>query len=116
MLRFAKPSMGNVSMLVAEGNNEWCLTSIFPFAHSRLDTTPSRTSLMLLTLASSLFNDTSLACSASYLDSPFRCGASADLMVGLGFCLEAREGDAKRSSLSESERSNLPTSGVDMVK
>lgn len=27
---------------------------------------------------------------------------------------EVREGDAKRSSLSESERSNLPISGVDI--
>lgn len=73
---------------------------------------------MLLTLSNSLLSEASLACSASYFDSPCR-GAGAwvsggwEGVLGLGF--EGFEGDAKRSSGSESERSSLPMSGLDML-
>lgn len=88
---------------------------MFPLAASRLETTPSITSLILLTLSSSFRRAASRACSASYFDSPLRCGGILVFSdLGLDFCfgLEAREGEAKRSSVSESERSSFPISGV----
>lgn len=52
----------------------------------------------------------------SYLDSPLRCGAVLVDSDGLelGFCvgLVEREGEANRSSVSESEISRFPISGV----
>jgi hypothetical protein len=93
-------------------------TSIFPFAHSKLDTTPSITSLMLRTLSNSFWREASRAASASYLDSPVLRCRGALVSVGLEdfWDLETLEGDAKRSSGSEeSERSSCPTSGVDIL-
>lgn len=93
-------------------------TSIFPFARSKLDTTPSITSLMLRTLSNSFWREASRAASASYLDSPVLRWRGALVSVGLEdfWDLETLEGDAKRSSgLGESERSSCPTSGVDIL-
>ncbi len=95
------------------------LTSIFPFAHSKLDTTPSITSLMLRTLSSSFWREASRAASASYLDSPVLRWEGALGSLGLegflGLDLETLEGDAKRSwGSEESERSSFPTSGFDI--
>lgn len=112
MLRFSRQSGGPVSGII---ERIWeLLTSILPFAHSRLDTTPSISSLIPLTPSNSFFNVASRACSASYFDSVLRW-ASEGLV--LGFCggLEVLEGDANRSSVSESERSSFPRSGVDIL-
>lgn len=92
------------------------LTSIFPFATSRLDTTPSMTSLMLRTLSSSFRNEASRACSASYFDSTLRFDGTSDFELGFWLGLDTFEGLANRSSVSESERSNLPISGVDIFR
>src|SRR5271170_1361210 len=93
---------------------------MLPFARSRLEITPSITSFILRTPSSSFCKASSLACSASYRDSP---GREADVLVlssDLEFDFEedllvAREGEAQRSSLSASERSSLSICKVAMV-
>jgi hypothetical protein len=78
------------------------------------------TSLMPRTPSSSFCRAVLRACSVSYLDGPLRGGAAfvlsegweLDVLAGL----EGRDGDAKRSSVSEeSDRASLPMSGVDMA-
>lgn len=88
-------------------------TSILPFATSRLDSTPSITSLIFLTPSSSRFKAASRAASASYFDSPVRgCGPSCVFVVVVldaeAFCcrLEALVGEAKSSEVSSSESLN----------
>src|SRR6266536_627899 len=92
------------------------LTSIFPFAHSKLDTTPSLTSLMLRTLSSSFWREASRAASASYLDSPVLRWEGALGSLGLegfvGLDLETLEGVGRGfGGWGESERWSFPTWG-----
>jgi hypothetical protein len=97
------------------------LTSILPLAHSRLETTPSMTSLMLRTPSSSFCKRVLRFCSVSYLETPLREWAVLVLSEGIGaeglVCLEVRDGDANRSSASDesSERPSLPIFRVAML-
>lgn len=94
---------------------EQALTSMFPFAFSRLSITPSTTWFIFLTPASSLRSAASLASSVSYLDWPGVAlgreedggGSSvseSDVLDLWAFFWSRREGEAKRSSVSESDR------------
>ena len=91
---------------------------MFPVAFSKLSTTPSTTWLIFRIPASSLRSAASRASSVSYFDSLGAAflrrlddgvlGRSDVEFLGLrGLGLPAAEGDANRSSVSESSRSSI---------